>query len=311
MTPPTFSIIIPTYNRAQRLSKCLQSLADQTYKNFEVIVADDGSIDDTSTVVASFSAELNLKYIYSENWGGPARPRNLAIEASIANWICFLDSDDWWYPSKLEVVYRYLNIADIIYHDCDIYNNDNFIKFKRNRSRQLHAPVFIDLMVHGPAIVNSSVTVKKDILNKVGKLAEDRLLISVEDFDLWLKISRVTDRFHYINKSLGAYRTNDNNISQASDFQIERYNTVYNKHIYLLDENNRKRSLLLQCYFIGRSKQKMMSYESAITYFIKSLKSNNYKIKLKSMLLIVISSYYHLYNKLIKSNKDNYHRKVF
>ena len=75
-----FSIIIPTYNRALLLKRCLDSLCSQTYRDFEVIVCDDGSTDGTNEIINQFEDKLSLKYLYDTNWGGPARPRNNGIK---------------------------------------------------------------------------------------------------------------------------------------------------------------------------------------------------------------------------------------
>ena len=87
---PIFSVIIPTYNTGKIIRKTLDSLVGQTYKNFEVIVSDDGSKDETLSIVREYGAKLNLIILENENWGGPARPRNLGIRAATADWIAFL-----------------------------------------------------------------------------------------------------------------------------------------------------------------------------------------------------------------------------
>jgi len=200
-----FSVIIPTYNRASDLDRCLASLVTQTFTDFEVIICDDGSTDNTKSVVDSYCNRLDVKYIWQENWGGPARPRNSGIKLAQADWICFLDSDDWWYPNKLEKCFKYLDSADIIYHDLDVYDKTLRGPLKRLRSRQLSDDPFTDLMLDNNALFNSSVVVKKSILNQVGGLTEDKKLISVEDLDCWLKISKITRKFLYLPESLGAY----------------------------------------------------------------------------------------------------------
>ncbi len=127
-----FSVIIPKYNRTETLKRALQSLVTQTYKEFEVIVCDDGSTDNTKEIVDSFKNNLSIRYIWEENWGGPARPRNSGINISKNEWICFLDSDDWWYPKKLETVLSRLNNADIIYHDLDVFTPNGKKITKKN-----------------------------------------------------------------------------------------------------------------------------------------------------------------------------------
>ena len=167
MSHPLFSVIISTYDRAEMLKVALDSLVAQTYKNFEVLVCDDGSTDNTIKVVEDYKRRLDLKYIWEENWGGPARPRNNGIKVSKGDWICFLDSDDWWYPEKLEICLNYLGDFNFIYHDLDIYSVKDRVSKRRVGSWKLKDDVFVDLLINGNAINNSSVIVKKELLIKV------------------------------------------------------------------------------------------------------------------------------------------------
>src|SRR5882672_1834830 len=100
---PCFSIVIPTYNRAAKLKLTLDSVIAQTFTDFEVLVMDDGSSDNTREMVESFR-DSRIRYQWAPNSGGPATPRNRGIDAAVADWICFLDADDRWYPDKLRRV---------------------------------------------------------------------------------------------------------------------------------------------------------------------------------------------------------------
>lgn len=202
----TFSIIVPTYNRSHELARCLESLFLQTYKHFEVVVCDDGSTDDTKEVVERYRNKLNLKYVWEKNWGGPARPRNQGVKIAEAEWICLLDSDDWWYPNKLEECSKYLSDYDVIYHDLDMYNSTSLVEpFGHMRSRQTEEACFKDLLINGNPLYTSSVVVKKSIMRQVSCFSENLNLVSVEDFDCWLKISKITDKFKHVPLALGGY----------------------------------------------------------------------------------------------------------
>lgn len=248
---PFFSVIIPTYNRAMELKRALESLVSQTYKKFEVIVCDDGSTDNTQEIANSFSRLLDLKYIREENWGGPARPRNCGLRSSTGEWVCFLDADDWWYPDRLEVVSANLHKGDVLYHHLDIYTLQGKKRHRRSKGRRLSEPVFIDLIVNGNAITNSSAVVKKELLEKVGGLCEEKSLIAVEDYDLWLKLGKITNKFHYIPDSLGGYWVDDMNITEISARQIERIESVYQRHLPDIEGKYLREADAFRKYWIG------------------------------------------------------------
>ena len=207
-----FSIIIPTYNRAIDLKRALLSLNNQTYTYFEVLICDDGSIDNTPEVVADFSNDLNIKYIKIANSGIPAIPRNLGIANAKEKYIAFLDSDDWWHENKLQLAFEYLeNGADLVY--SDFYKVKSLKEKEIVRVRELKENITIDLLKNGNAICNSSVVVRKSILDKVGFFNEGQEYIAWEDFDLWLRISKITSHFVHINQPLVYYWFGGGNLS--------------------------------------------------------------------------------------------------
>lgn len=285
---PLFSIIIPTYNRSEKLRRAIESIARQTFRDFELIVCDDGSTDDTSDIVASFKNKLNLTCLYEENWGGPARPRNNGIKAAKGEWICFLDADDWWYPDKLEHVYGEISHADVVYHDGDIYSSSGKKLFVKMRSRTLAPPVFIDMMTKGNPFITSGICVKKDILEKAGGFLEDKALISVEDFHLWLKISFITDRFVHIPLSLCGYWKGEGNISGTSR-HISAHVALFDLYKELLPLKPRQESEKYFAYCIGISMLDNGMYQKSRKQFIRSMSSRNTHIRIMSVIRIMIS----------------------
>ena len=285
---PLFSIIIPTYNRAAKLRRALGSVENQSLRDYEVIVCDDGSTDDTRSVVYSFAAKMRITYLREENWGGPARPRNNGIRAAQGEWLCFLDADDLWYPEKLEVAARYLSSSDIIYHDLDKYPPRALPIRRRIRGRQLMPPAFVDLMVNGYAICNSSVAVRKRIVIEAGGFSEDKSLLAVEDFDLWLKIARLTERFTYIPRSLGAYWCGEDSITEVSDQQIKRIKTVFAKHACYLSNDAKEQSELLFCFISAKVKQQMGLFDEALNLFRMTAKMRHLRFKLNSLAMILL-----------------------
>lgn len=218
---PAISVVIPTYNRADTLGRCINSLINQTFKDFEVIVCDDGSTDNTADLIADINHTLNIAYHYMPNSGRPACPRNYGIRMARSPYVAFLDSDDWWTPDKLEKSLQYLATgADIVYHDMYLVRNEGGRIFRRMGSRKLFNPVFLDLLSNGNALCNSSVIVRKKLLEDIGLIMEDSNLRVVEDYDTWLRISRLTEKFVKVPGVLGYYWTGGGNITNPSALML-------------------------------------------------------------------------------------------
>jgi glycosyltransferase involved in cell wall biosynthesis len=284
-----FSVIIPTYNRANELRRCLKSLVSQTIQEFEVIVCDDGSTDDTKEVIQEFQGLLNLKYTYSTNFGGPAQPRNSGLKIANGEFIAFLDSDDWWYPNKLKLSLNSIKDFDIVYHDLDKYCSE-----KRNKGivkgRPLLNNKFTDLVMNGNGIPNSSVVVRKCVIDKIGYFSEDRNLIAVEDADYWIRISTITNKFIYIPKSLGAYWVGQT--ISASAKQIRRENYLLNKYINDLLDHEKTAARRLLAFRNARTYHDLRMFKKAKVNYHKALLANSLVIRIKSIIGISICNFY-------------------
>ena len=231
------SVIVPSYNRAESLKRCLDSLVLQVYKNFEVLVCDDGSTDDTGQVVKSFQDTLLIRYFWSENFGGPARPRNIGIANALGCYIAFLDSDDWWEPKKLQNSVEALEAgADLVYHDLYIIRDGkDLVKSRRKMlTQKLSSPVFDNLLLNGNAINCSSVVVRRNLMKKIGGFSEDRQLIAAEDYDAWLRLARHTERFVRIKDCLGYYSWGGDNLSsnEKTETCVNRILNLYADEIH-------------------------------------------------------------------------------
>jgi glycosyltransferase involved in cell wall biosynthesis len=298
MSDPLFSIVIPTYNRADVLKRCLNSLVNQTFNKFEVIICDDGSNDHTSNVIKEFENKLLIKYIWNSNWGGPARPRNIGILNSSGKWICFLDSDDWWYPNKLEITSKYISDYDVIYHPLDEYINNVINKITL---RKLCEDVFIDLIVNGNVLTNSSAVVKKELLEKVGYVAEDRKLIAIEDYDLWIRLSKITNKFYGIEIPLGAYWIGESgsNISIGDPEKIlEREQYVFGKYKNELPYFLQKRGESRIFRSIALYSKKKSKFDCAAIYYSNAIHISPIK-NIEDLRLIIKSVCNYIYCKAI------------
>ncbi len=130
-----FSVVIPTYNQANLLKKAISSVMKQSFENFELIIIDNYSNDESGKVVESFDTN---KIIYKKihNNGIIAKSRNEGIKLSSGKWVAFLDSDDSWYPKRLEIISNFLKknkVYEVICTDelilDKIINNLNFWKY--------------------------------------------------------------------------------------------------------------------------------------------------------------------------------------
>ena len=126
------SVIIPTFNRASLLKKAIESVLSQTYKDFELIVIDDGSSDETPSLISSYAS--SIKYIKQNN-KGPAGARNVGIKNSSGEFVAFLDSDDWWDKEKLQIQIDKMrkNPKYLISHTKEVwYRNGRLLNQKKD-----------------------------------------------------------------------------------------------------------------------------------------------------------------------------------
>ena len=281
---PRISVVIPTYNRAHELDRCLNALFKQTYKNFEVIVCDDGSTDGSKNVVDNYVDRLDLIYVVSENFGGPARPRNLGIHAATSAYIAFLDSDDWWTPEKLSLCASKLanDDIDLLYHDMLISNSSSNSQYKYLKAFEPRRGMFHALLTTGVSIPNSSVVVRRSLLLEIGGVSEDRDLISIEDYDTWVKIASLTDRFTRIPMPLGFYEVGVSNISTASMLQIDRINYLYERYHSQLGSAHLKKSIDFLLYKNAYIYQCSNKIDLARKFYLKAIFSSipiQYRLK--------------------------------
>jgi glycosyltransferase involved in cell wall biosynthesis len=237
---PTVSIIIPTYNRSKYLSLILQSIVEQTYQDFEIIVIDDGTLGEENEDICSKFAKL--KYFKIENSGGPATPRNVGIQKASGRYIAFVDDDDLWLPQKLEIQVKILDINPdfgLIHSCCEVIDeNDNLQNEIVGRPRTpdvKHGDVSMR-MIGNWTIMMPTPLLRKEVVDKVGFFNE-KMTPATEDVEYWSRCSFET-KFYYIDEPLARYRIHSNNISASK----EKYRKLpyYLKEV-LVDKKKKKR----------------------------------------------------------------------
>lgn len=206
LSEPKISVIVPVWNRVNTVERAIRSALGQTQAPQEVIVCDDGSTDGTAEILKRLAAEdSRVRLIWSDRSGGPARPRNQGIAQALGDWVAFLDSDDEWLSSKLQIqsaVARRTGSLAV----CS--NVTRFIPTTQARSAMIdwsgESLSFEDL-VDINRVICSSVLLHRGLLSAVGGFPEMHGLRSREDYALWLRVSLLTD-FAYVPQELVLYR---------------------------------------------------------------------------------------------------------
>lgn len=183
---PSVSVIIPTFNRSRWLIRALRSVLKQTFRDYEVIVVDDGSSDDTYQALASYMPMI--RYVRQQVNRGVSAARNSGIRRAAAPWIAFLDSDDYWLEDKLSVQMEFLerNPGTLACQTEEIWIRDGRRVNPRRKHRKPSGDIFaqsLKLCLVSP----SSVVLKSSLLDEIGLF--DESLPVAEDYDLWLRIS--------------------------------------------------------------------------------------------------------------------------
>ena len=284
------SVIIPTYNRAADLARALDSVLRQTYPYWEVLVIDNHSTDNTYEVVHQLS-DARIKWLEITNKGVIAASRNLGIRHANGEFIAFLDSDDFWQPDKLEKSMFWLGQGfDIVYHDMHIISKKRFyIGPRKFITRQLVPPVLNDLLVNGNTLPTSSVVVRKDVLDQVGGFREDVEIIAGEDYELWLKLSAITQRFKQIDDTLGYLSRGNDNASSAIRY-ISIISIIEEQYINGLSTEEQRRAYINWVdYLRARSQYIERNYDDAQRKLIIILAtSNNVSYRMKAMFMLIV-----------------------
>jgi glycosyltransferase involved in cell wall biosynthesis len=286
---PMVSVVMPTYNHANFISDAINSILSQTYTNWELIIVDNFSLDGTMEIVKKFN-DPRIRFLQVSNEGIVAKSRNLGMNAAKGSWVAFLDSDDIWFPNKLKVVSEQLNdLSDLLYHHMVVLDKDSQeIRTKKIRSRKLHRPILKDLLLNGNTIATSSVVVRKQCILHIGGMSESKDLIGTEDYNTWLRIANVSNRFKLIPQYLGAYRSHALNLSKQTEFKPPIH--AVNEFLPLLTDKERYLLAMNNSYTTIRIKFMERSYQGLKPdlYNLMRRGTFSYKIKSACMLLAIL-----------------------
>jgi glycosyltransferase involved in cell wall biosynthesis len=222
MTEPLVSIIIPAYNAAEFMGETLDSVFAQTYKNWEVILVNDGSSDTAQLEQVLQRYPSNLTYIKQENQGA-AVARNIGLRAANGEFVAFLDADDSWLPAFLEKQINLLKStsADVVFADAMLFGDS---RLEGRTFMQLNPPTgevtAENLLALKATVLTSTVLARKAVILEVGLF--DVSLRRGQDFDLWLRLAKAGARFATSREVLAHHRIVEGGLSGGTISQLKR-----------------------------------------------------------------------------------------
>ena len=230
------SVVIPAYNKANLTVKVVESVLNQTYKDIEIIVVDDGSTDDTRQLICAYGDKI--KYVYKKN-GGACSARNVGINLASGEYIGLLDCDDLYLPEKIKLSVDFLEkhpdfgfVHSAAYFTDD---KDNILRiFSHYKSRRT-GWIGKDLLFRD-FICNSTVIVRKSCFKKVGFF--DESIFTPGDWDMWLRLAE-NYKAGYIDKPLVSYRVSSGyNLSHIEQMKKEEFKILDKAFLRNLDLNS-------------------------------------------------------------------------
>jgi glycosyltransferase involved in cell wall biosynthesis len=218
-TGPRFSIVCPVFNSMGWVQKTLDTVLDQTRKPYELIIIDDGSVDDTPTFIAKYLKVKNPSFtwiILRVDHGGPGAARNAGIRVAQGDWVAFLDSDDLWMPQKLERVAKVIastrNANFICHHEERLQLDGRRVALDYASQHDANLPLPAQIYRRN-LFSTSAVACLRTVLLEHGLF--DESLMSAQDYELWLRLSPHL-RTVFLQERLGLYVERPGNITAGN-----------------------------------------------------------------------------------------------
>jgi glycosyltransferase involved in cell wall biosynthesis len=230
--PPLISVIIPAYNVESYIETALNSLKHQSFQNFEALIIDDGSTDQTPVKAIRFCNEDKRYRLLKKQNGGLSSARNYGIEQAKGKYIALLDSDDAYAPKKLETHVHILENqpeVGVVYGGSRIMRNDGRLTALTLSGRPIHKDPLIALLYKNFVGHGSNGIFRRALTDRIGTF--DETLRSAEDVDFWLRIAATSAKFWRVPKPLTYYRVRPSGLS-FNVAQMERSNDQVLENAY-------------------------------------------------------------------------------
>lgn len=285
---PLISVVIPTYNHADFLKVAIGSVVEQTYQNFEIVIIDNHSNDHTINVVDSFNDDrIHLHKI--NNNGIIAASRNLGVDHAKGDWIAYLDSDDHWYPTRLQCLVNSMNSGlkyDVI--STDEYKNN---KLTGRKTKLIYGPLkgqkYRSLLLYGNRLSPSASLVRKEfLLENELRFNESSDFVTVEDYDYWLQLALLDASFKFIHSFEGEYLVHGGNSSGYLALHKRNELNLLKHHVFNVQKFASDKETL------WRNVQSIVSLREAF----QQLKSGGFWLFLKGLLVSLYASPYFVCN---------------
>ena len=280
---PTFSVVIPTFNHARFLKAAIDSVLAQTYDDFEIIIVNNFSTDNTLEVIEQLN-DPRIQVFNFQNNGVIGAARNVGIMASQGLYVGFLDSDDTWYPNKLELIAKVIDAdpeVGLLCHDQDLVRDGQPVgRAQFGPPQGVEENLYDHLLLKGNCVSTSAAVVERGRLDQVGCFSEDPSIATVEDYDLWLRLSKVC-RFQFIPEVLGLHQYHAAGVSANVEVHLKATLAVLNKHFNEHQNSRqpyRKRAINWQyanVYFgAARQYHRRGSLRRTLVYYVLAIRTS-------------------------------------
>lgn len=289
---PLVSIVVPTFNHAAFLKEAISSIREQTYPHWQVIIVNNYSADDTIDIVTGFNDD-RIRLINFHNEGIIAASRNQGIHHATGEFVAFLDSDDVWYPGKLAACVAALQDGnDLVCH------GELWVGESTRPREMLYGPrsraTYDQLLYRGNCISTSATVVRRSILVKLGGFSERADFVTAEDYDLWLRIAKLTQRIGFIPQVLGEFRRHQGNASNAVLRNMSAELSVLSDHFSRQSTSisNRLKQRIRRgraLYGAGRGLDASGDNSQALRLFARSFVASPFNIRLYPGIFLAIT----------------------
>jgi glycosyltransferase involved in cell wall biosynthesis len=286
---PLVSVVIPCFNSERWLNETLDSVFSQTYSNIEVIVVDDGSVDNTKNIVLNYNKQMT--YVYQQN-KGPAVARNIGIKKANGEYIAFLDSDDLWEENKLSKQVSYLEKnkdISLVFSNVKVINSDGTYLYTRYKKVSKEKEKLIKAFFMGEIGMNTpTIVARKTALDSIGGF--DESLPMREDHYLLMTMAEKFS-IHHFDEPLASIRINEGSMSRTAE--LDRIFSLYEPFVL---KSIKRFPYIAKCkrlafsninMSVSRSYWKLGYYQKSINNILKAI---YYKpLKLRNYVYLILT----------------------